>query len=285
MDSTVLKKLEEWQEQNKVSPELVEFYVSLLHIQATAQQADGVPKTKLSRPAISRRSEKGQPLIGSDEFNPDWSQLRDVFIKVANAFASHPNLFGPIPESLTKVVSLGVLKKAVKAWWTGTELPAVMSPEGVTTYLLGDMIQATVKPFLTNYAKTLISSVDQERWRRGYCPVCGGNPDFSFMDKERGSRWLVCGRCDTEWIFQRLQCPYCNTEDQNQLFYFTDDNGRYRLYVCDNCKQYLKTIDLRHAEEAVIISLERLFTLNLDAQAQEHGYRRDNVSSAAQNTD
>ena len=34
--------------------------------------------------------------------------------------------------------------------------------------------------------------VDQEKWRRRYCPVCGGNPDIAYLDTERGSRWLVC---------------------------------------------------------------------------------------------
>ena len=119
-----------------------------------------------------------------------------------------------------------------------------------------------------------MGNVDQERWRRGYCPVCGGSPDFAYLDKERGSRWLVCSRCDTEWLFQRLQCPYCNTQDQNQLAYLTDNDGRYRLYVCDNCQQYLKAIDLQRAKGEVIIYLERLFTLYLDAQAREYGYSR-----------
>ena len=114
--------------------------------------------------------------------------------------------------------------------------------------------------------------VDQENWRRGFCPVCGGNPDIAFLDTERGARWLVCSRCDAEWVFQRLQCPYCGCTDQNALAYFTDDKGSYRLYVCEQCKHYLKAIDLRQAEEGVLMPLERLFTLDIDRQAQEDGY-------------
>ena len=112
-----------------------------------------------------------------------------------------------------------------------------------------------------------------ESWRRGYCPICGGSPDFSFLEKEEGARWLMCSRCDTQWLFQRLECPYCGTQDQTALAYFTDDKGLYRLYVCDKCKGYLKTVDLRQAESGINIDLERLLTSDIDIQAQESGYR------------
>ena len=84
--------------------------------------------------------------------------------------------------------------------------------------------------------------------------------------------WLVCSRCDAQWLFQRLECPYCGTTDQNVLAYFTNDEGLYRLYVCEQCKQYLKAIDLRQAKSEVLIPLERLLALHIDKQAQEYGY-------------
>ena len=114
--------------------------------------------------------------------------------------------------------------------------------------------------------------MDQERWRRRYCPICGGNADFAFLDKERGARWLLCSRFAAEWLFQRLECPYCGTTDQNALAYFADDEGLYRLYVCEQCKRSLKAIDLRQAKSEVLIPLERLLTLDIDAQAKEYGY-------------
>ncbi|MFC2002485.1 formate dehydrogenase accessory protein FdhE [Chloroflexota bacterium] len=130
----------------------------------------------------------------------------------------------------------------------------------------------TVDYQLVSHAKALYGSVNQERWRRGYCPICGSSPDFAYLDKEYGARWLLCSRCDTGWLFQRLECPYCGTQDQNALAYYTDDEGLYRLYICEQCHQYLKAVDLRQAKSEVLLPLERLFTLALDAQAQEAGY-------------
>ena len=123
-----------------------------------------------------------------------------------------------------------------------------------------------------SHARALIGLVDQDAWRRSYCPVCGGNADFAYLETERGSRYLLCSRCDSEWLFQRLRCPYCHTEDQNALSYYSNDEEVYRLYVCERCKHYLKTIDLRKAKPEVEISVERLLTYELDAQAREDGY-------------
>ena len=82
----------------------------------------------------------------------------------------------------------------------------------------------------------------------------------------------MCSRCDAEWLFQRLECPYCGTKDQSTLAFFTDDKGLYRLYVCEQCRHYLKAIDLRKSEDEVLLPLERFLTPDIDAQAQQDGY-------------
>jgi FdhE protein len=222
---------------------------------------------------INERLKHGIPLIAFDELALDWSLLHDTFIKVIAIFAEYPDLFGQVPERLKEPsASQFLTKKAAKIWFKGTRLPPKILSDGVNENLLNAITNATLKPFLISHAKTLIGSVAQERWRREYCPICGGSPDFAFLDKEHGSRWLLCSRCDTEWLFQRLQCPYCGTQDQNALAYFSSDEGLYRLYVCEKCKRYLKAIDLRQTEAEILLPLERLYTLDINRQAQEQGY-------------
>jgi FdhE protein len=100
-----------------------------------------------------------------------------------------------------------------------------------------------------------------------------GKPDFAFIDKEKGARWLLCSRCDTGWLFQRLECPYCGNTDQNELAYFTDDTELYRLYICQRCHSYLKSIDLRKTDSEILLPLERVMTVDMDRQGQEKGYK------------
>ncbi len=271
-----LRKLEEWTEKVEASPELIDFYRRLLRIQSIAERRVGIPRLDLNSAAICDRLNQGLPLIGFDELDLDWSLLQATFVEVTSAFAKHPKLFGPAPKSLVEIGGHHqYLKEAVRAWYKMTRLPTAVVPDGVNECLLEDIIQATLKPFLAGYSKVLLSSVNQERWRRGYCPICGGNPDFALLDKEYGARWLVCSRCDTEWLFQRLECPYCGNQNQNTLAYFTDGEGVYRLYVCEQCRTYIKAIDLRRTESEVLLPLERVLTLNMDRQAQEHKYGGD----------
>ncbi len=272
--SQAIRRLEEWKEKGEAHPKLVEFYQRLLRIQSRAERRAGIPKPGLSSEAISDRLEHGLPLIVFDELDLDWSLLKDVFIEVASTFARYPKLFGAVPDSLLEAGSGHLpLRAAVKAWFERARLPSTMVTDDVSQYLLEAIIYATLSPFLGSYSKALLGLVNQEHWRRRYCPICGGSPDFAYLDKESGARWLLCSRCGAEWLFQRLECPYCGNKDQTALSYFTDDEALYRLYVCEKCRTYLKAIDLRHTELEVLLPLERTMTLDMDRQAQEQGYK------------
>ncbi len=270
-DSEILKRLEEWGGKGECSPEFLEFYQRLLRIQSKTEQHLNIPKPSLSSETINERIEHGLPLIEFDELALDWSTLQDIFAEVTATFADYPELFGEVPQSLREP-RLTLTKEMARAWFEGVGLSSLGMINNANEALLEGIIHATLKPFLVSQAKALFNFVGQERWRRGYCPICGGSPDFAYLEKEYGARWLLCSRCDTEWLFQRLECPYCGTKDQNALAYYTDDEGLYRLYVCEQCKQYLKAIDLRQAKSEVLLPLERLFTLHVDRQAQEYGY-------------
>lgn len=270
--SKILKKLKEQEKEEGKLPLLLEFYRELLEIQSKTRKRFGTPEPVLSSEAISKKVRKGLPLVGFDELVLDWVLVRGVFTEVMAAFARYPQLFGEIPERLRKpAIGRLLTKKAVKAWFTGKELPP-KTLDGISESLKQTVIQATIQPFLASYAQALINSVHQEHWRREYCPICGGSPDISYLEKEVGARWLMCSRCDAQWLFQRLECPCCGTKDQKALAFFTDEKELYRLYVCEQCKHYLKAIDLRKTEAEILLPLERLYTIDLDSQAKEHGY-------------
>ncbi len=271
----ILNKLAELEKEEGCLPLLLEFYRKLLQIQSRVQKRIATPKLSLSSDTIRQRTGEGLPLVSFDELALDWAQVQDTFAKVATVFASYPQLSGEILERLKKTKAGHLLtRRAVKTWFTGKELPSTIL-NGVSANLTWTIIQATLQPFLESYAIALKSSIDQsfmEGWRRAYCPVCGGSPDMATLKPEYGARWLLCSRCNTEWLFQRTECPYCGTKEHNQLSFFTDDEQLYRLYVCDHCKHYLKAIDLRKAKTEVLLPLERFYTMDLDSQAKERGY-------------
>lgn len=255
------------------SPCLMEFYKELRRIQSQVTQDPARSQSELSRETILNRLKEKSPLLVFDELELDWPLVRGTFTEIISIVGRYPDLFGP-PTGHLKATDISdrQLQASAKAWYEGKELPAALNATGGNKYLLAFAIQNTLKPFLANYAKSMLGQVSQENWRQGFCPVCGGSPDFACLDKENGTRWLLCERCDTSWIFQRMQCAHCGNQDQDTLSYFTSDDGRYRLYVCEMCKKYLKTIDSRQAGEEADLPLERLLTLGIDLEAREYGY-------------
>jgi len=146
-------------------------------------------------------------------------------------------------------------------------------PEVVPT--LADLsVDLALRPYLEWAAQQLALPAEAEgAWRQGYCPICGGAPDLASLGEESGARFLLCSRCNTQWAYHRLGCPFCGTTDHTRLFYYPSDDRVYRLTVCRECRRYLKTIDLRQVHRAVLLPLERLTTLSMDAAALEAGYR------------
>lgn len=270
----IISRLKEEKKRGE-NPRFFDFLLKFFGIQAEVERKIGKVKPVLTKEDINKRQESGMPLLGYADLTLDWPLLNETYTSISALFTEYSDLFSGIPVGEKIADSRKQLsKEIVRAWFSEDKLPADTVARNTDEYLLlYTLVQAAMKPFLTSHARTLIGSVKQEEWRRPRCPICGGKPDIAYLDKERGSRWLVCSRCDAEWIYQRLQCPYCASEEQKDLAYFTDEEGIYRLYTCERCHTYLKTIDLRNVETEVLMPVERLLTPDMDRQAQEKGYK------------
>ena len=78
----------------------------------------------------------------------------------------------------------------------------------------------------------------------------------------------------------RLKCPFCETEDDKELRYFyAEGEGKaHRVDVCEKCKRYIKTLDIREMAGEVIPIIEDMGTLYLDVLAQKEGYLRGGIT-------
>ncbi len=133
-------------------------------------------------------------------------------------------------------------------------------------------------PFLEAHANLLQPYLAEKdkTWLRPFCPLCGNVAAMARLEKEIGQRHLWCTVCHTEWAFVRNQCPYCSNEDQSRIRYFYDERDKlYRVYVCDQCMRYMKTIDEnKYAfNQPIDMTLEDLITHYLDEIAVKEGYR------------
>lgn len=111
-------------------------------------------------------------------------------------------------------------------------------------------------------------------WNRGYCPVCGCLPGLSFLN-DSGHRYFICEFCRHEWAAKRNLCPGCGPENDKKSvgYFYSDDEKAFRIYTCETCKTYIKTIDTRELIRPFFPPLEAIITLHLDLKAKELGYK------------
>jgi len=71
-----------------------------------------------------------------------------------------------------------------------------------------------------------------------------------------------------------MGCVFCDSmEKDDQHYFFSSEEKEYRVYMCDNCHNYLKLVDLRELDRSFFPKLEQISTLHLDYKAQEKGYK------------
>jgi FdhE protein len=135
----------------------------------------------------------------------------------------------------------------------------------------GFLLNHTVNPFMRQYARSVGNYFDPETWLQGCCPVCGGKPTLALLEKENGGRYLYCGLCEVKWRFHRLGCPYCI--DFESHFFTVEGMEKYRVYYCEKCHGYIKTIDEKKTGGDVTdLFWEDINTVQLDILAMREGY-------------
>jgi FdhE protein len=134
-------------------------------------------------------------------------------------------------------------------------------------------IEESLRPALEKVVQAYGDVVGKSEWSEGYCPICGREPKIGEIRDDDGARYLYCNQCGFEWDYRRIKCPFCGNEEQQTLAYFTiEEDGRYRVDVCNECKRYIKIVDFRDSKERANMDVEDIATLHLDMLANDEGY-------------
>ena len=248
---------------------IIELYCALLEAQGQAQVEPGVA---LDAAEAAARLEQGLPLLSPEALAGDGPALADLCERIASIVADHQPELNDAVAAVRGWLNrererLGAL--AVEYLREGR----IGEGEDADAGLLAFIFDSALRPFLRVRAQALAPLVKDGAWYRGSCPVCGGEADFAALDRQGGRRRLLCSRCDSEWTFPRVACSFCGNDDPRRLAYYPSDDGVYRLSVCEVCRRYIKTIDLRQVAGERLLAAERILTLGMDLAAQEAGYR------------
>jgi Ni/Fe-hydrogenase subunit HybB-like protein/formate dehydrogenase maturation protein FdhE len=255
-------------------PELantIELHRQLIELQARAPISSG--PAALSEEEATERLRRGSPLLSPESLDLDGQILARLCDQIGSIVADRrPEL----AEGLGRIRAWLDEKRDRLDLLAAEYLREgrVRSGEdaGLDGNLLTFILNNTLRPLLRVQAQVLAPLVDDSTWYRGRCPICGGEPDMAALGKGSGRRRLLCSRCDSEWAFKRIGCPFCGNDDPFKLVYHPSGDEVYRLSVCERCRRYLKTVDLRQVELERVLPAERILTVAMDMAARDAGY-------------
>jgi len=260
-------------------PELasaVDMQVALVEMQRRVQGRVPLPWIQADPAWVTAQQQAGRPLVRFQDIPLEWSDFRLTFRQTADILVRFDALERP---DYNAIVSMGrdgdTLQPIVGQWYavssglSDSESLARTPPDAPAS--LEQVLVLALRPFLTRCAEAIAQRVDLSSWTHGHCPFCGWEPDFAAITPS-AERRLICGRCAGQWAFGAYTCPFCSNDDRALVTSFATRDGKYRVYACDICRRYLKAYDGRSATRPVMVSVDSIATLPLDAAAIQRGY-------------
>jgi len=255
----------------------IDMQLALVDMQRRVQSRVPLPWIQVEDAWLKTQRTAGRPIVRFSDIPLEWTDFRLTLRQTADILRRHDALEA---AEHAAIVALGrdghALEPLVTRWYTATSgvegsdsrerLPAG-SPAALEQVLV-----LALRPFLARCAEALGQRAEiVSEWHHGHCPFCGWEPDFAVITPNADRR-LICGRCNAQWPFAPLTCPFCSNDDRALVTSFATRDGRYRVYACDVCRRYLKAYDGRKASRPVMVSVDSIATLPLDAAAMQRGY-------------
>lgn len=260
-------------------PELasaIDMQIELVEMQRRVQARVPLPWIQPDPTWLAAQQAAGRPAVRFGDIPLDWTAFRLAFRQTADVLHRYEALDrGEHQQILALARDGNTLEPVVTRWYLATSLvddvAASEKTKKATTPNLDQVLLLAMRPFLARCAEALMQRVDFSGWRYGHCPFCGWEPDFAVIT-QAADRRLICGRCLAQWAFGPHACPFCANEDRARITSFATRDGRYRVYACDLCKRYLKAYDARNAARPLLLAVDTIATLPLDAAAMQRGY-------------
>jgi FdhE protein len=261
-------------------PELasaVEMQIALVEMQRRVQSRVPLPWIQANAEWLAAQQSAGRPIVRFRDIPLEWTDFRLTFRQTADILQRYEAIER---ADYDRIVAIGrdgrAIEQLVANWYEATSgvEPAAPNVERLpkdAPPALDQVLLLALRPFLARCAEAMTERVDLAEWKHGHCPFCGWEPDFAVITPSADRR-LICGRCLATWAFATLMCPFCSNDDRALITSFATRDGRYRVYACDVCRRYLKAYDARHAVRPVMVAVDSIATLPLDAAAIQRGY-------------
>lgn len=253
--------------------ELYDFLEKLFSAQIKAKKNLSLPRTAMDTAFVQAQWRSGRPLLRRWDFPVDIPAAEAVLQAVTEAVPPHNRELSGACSALAKALAQNPSAKDA-VWesflhheWNPWE--EWVETAGVDLPALVYVARSCLRPSVEWTAEELLKTASPDHiWKEGYCPVCGSLPALITLEGQ-GHRQAHCSWCGTSWRLARFQCPVCDNRRHESLGYlFAEEEPRYRIDYCTECRYYFKTLDTRELLWPIWVPLEEWTTLHLDLVAQ-----------------
>jgi FdhE protein len=257
----------------------LEFATAVLEAQFRAWEGLDSPKIAIPESEGRTRLKSGFVLVDRRDLPEISVKLHDLVRELADIVAARKPEMREEAEAFLAAAASGTFRTGV--WLAGIlrngegRGEAAVPARGLSDHLAGFLSFSALRPLWMRVAESSRPHLKDGLWELGSCPVCAQPAAVGELRGEEGSRYLVCTRCGTDWIFPRIRCASCdNTEISTLKYLYSDEEPGYRVDVCEKCRTMLKVMDARTLPQPLVAEVEDLITPHLNYLAMREGYHR-----------
>jgi FdhE protein len=252
------------------------FYEKIIEAQEAVKPSFDVILPEISEELRAIQTKEGFPLINPNDFVIDIRSSVSLFESVCHIAKNATEKMRINIQAMEEALAINALnlREILRKHSDESYLNAIAKEFDIDIAVLKFLIHTSIQPSVEANVEKLKDRVDLKNWLKGYCPVCGSSPLMSGLRGE-GQRYFLCSFCGFLWPGERIKCPFCENRNQKKLHYFYEEGCEaYRVDLCDNCKQYVKTVDARKLGYEPDLNLEDITTVHLDILASQKGFKR-----------
>jgi FdhE protein len=264
--------------------QVLDFYKGIREAQNEIKTAIDIPPVEIEENLKKIRLREGFPLLNKEDFHVDVLTAQKIFESILQLGEKAPPRLREEMEKIKQAILNKVLdiETVLSSYLDEKFLQDTAYQQKIDYPALSFLVRTSVESSIKAHASAYLRNVRQFKdpipldiWSKGYCPICGSAPCMALFGKDGGKRYVLCSFCGYEWQIQRLICPFCGNKDHKTLrYFFAEGNEGYRVDLCDQCHQYIKTVDSRNLDYEPVLALEDLVTLHLDILASQQGFQR-----------
>lgn len=276
----IIERIDDISEERPSHKEVLQFLKEVVTEQHRIKQEIETDPVNMDEKLVKTKIQEGFSVVDKSDLKLDITQASHLFERLCDVLKRNKNVSSDV-DAIKDVIARKELSLEELFKKTAAEdeeyLDKLSDRLKLKKEILLFLAKNSIKPIFEAYAHKLEGHVDQERWWRGYCPICGSKPVMAELIGAERKKFLICSCCGYEWRFKRTKCPFCENEESRAFkYFFTEKEGRaYRVETCQKCNKYIKTVDTEELGEEIIPSVEDIGTLYLDVLAKKEGYERE----------